>query len=143
MSESTMVKTLFIQATPATVWRYLTEADKLAAWFHRAERDLVAGQEYALLGKADDGASVRLCWGTVLDMDPPHSMTWSFTVGPLQGAMTQVSWTLEPAYGGTRLTLQHQGIGKAAGSAALQLLQALDAGWDEHFARLRTALAAA
>lgn len=44
---------------------------------------------------------------------------------------------LAEAFGGTRLTLHHEGIGDAAGDAALLLLMALDAGWDAHLGRLR------
>ena len=55
--------------------------------------------------------------------------------------MTTVSWTLEEAAGGTRVTLVHEGVGEAAGEAALGLLTALDKGWDEHFLKLRSLVA--
>jgi len=70
-------------------------------------------------------------------MKPPSHMIWSFTVNPLQGAMTTVNWSLEATQTGTRITLVHSGIGKAAGEAAMGLLMALDKGWDEHFSALR------
>ncbi|MEM7045758.1 MAG: SRPBCC domain-containing protein, partial [Pseudomonadota bacterium] len=69
--------------------------------------------------------------------DPPAKLTYSFTVKPLNGAMTTVTWTLDEMADGTRLTLLHEGVGAAAGDAALGLLSALDRGWDEHFGRLR------
>ncbi len=136
MSKSTMKKTVFFNASPDVVWKYLTEKDKLALWFHPAESDLVAGQPYALVG-ADSGD--KMCWGEVVSMNEPESMVWTFTIQPLSGAMTKVTWELEESHGGTRLTLTHDGIGEAAQAAALGLLTALDAGWDEHFAQLRTA----
>lgn len=138
----TITKTIFFAATRDTVWSFLTDKDKLAQWFHRAESNLEAGREYALLGTAADGSEVRQCWGTVLEMERPTTLVYSFTVKPLGGAMTTVTWTLEEAQGGTRLTLKHEGIAAAAGEAALGLLQALDAGWDEHLGRLREAVAA-
>ncbi len=52
--------------------------------------------------------------------------------------MTTVTWLLEEALGGTRLTLHHEGIGAAAGDAAHSLLMALDAGWDAHLVALET-----
>ena len=66
-------------------------------------------------------------------------LVYSFTIKPLAGAMTKVTWKLEEAHGGTMVTLTHEGIAEAAGAAALGLIMALDAGWDEHLARLRAA----
>lgn len=138
MSEQdTITKTIFINATPEVVWEYLTKKDKLALWFHPAEADLQLDADYALIG-SDSGD--KLCWGRVLEMQPPEHMLWSFTVQPLNGAFTTVQWSLQAAAGGTRITLVHSGVGKAAGEAALGLLMALDKGWDEHFAALRTQL---
>jgi len=134
----TLSKTIFLAATPDIVWQYLTEKDELAQWFHPAENDLSAGQEYALI-KEDKPGAQRLCWGEVLSMNPPESMVWTFTVGPLNGAMTTVTWTLEAYDNGTRLTLLHEGIADAGGASAMGLIMALDKGWDEHFGRLREA----
>lgn len=135
-----MTKTIFLAATPDVVWQYLTQKDKLKQWFHPAENDLVSGQEYALI-KEDKPGSQRLCWGKVLSMTPPSTMVWSFTVGPMDGAVTTVTWTLEAidngALTGTRVTLLHEGLTDAMGESALNMLFALDPGWDEHFGRLR------
>lgn len=135
----TITKSIFLAATPETVWQYLTEKDKLKAWFHPAENDLAIGKEYALV-KEDQPGSQRLCWGEVVSMTPPTSMVWTFTVGPLNGAMTSVTWTLEAFGEGTRLTLVHEGLSDAMGDSALGLIFALDPGWDEHFGRLRISL---
>jgi len=141
MTDTTsMTKTIFLAASVEIVWQYLTQKEKLALWFHPTLGDLKQGGEYALLASDDPGAE-KLCWGTVIEMTPPTSMVWSFTVQPLQGAMTTVTWSLESVAGGTRLTLVHEGVGDALGESALSLLFGLDPGWDEHFARLRTAAA--
>lgn len=137
MSKSVMKKTVFFSVPRETLWAYLTESDKLALWFHPAEADLEEGKPYALVG-ADSGD--KLCWGEVISMNAPESMQWTFTVQPLGGAMTTVHWLLEEAHGGTRLSMTHEGIGDAAKEAALGLLLALDAGWDEHFASLRSSV---
>lgn len=132
----TITKTVFFRASRRTVWAFLTEKDKLAEWFHPAEADLADGEDYALLGHAPDGGVVKQCWGTVEHWEPPSKLIYSFTVKPLNGIMTRVTWTLDEALGGTRLTLNHEGLA-AADDAALGLLLALDAGWDEHLGRLR------
>jgi len=141
MSTTTINKSIFIAATRDTVWSYLTDKDKLGEWFHPADTNLVEGKPYALLGDASDSSS-KVCWGDVLSAKKPASLSYTFTIGPMGGAMTTVNWTLEEAAGGTRVTLVHEGIGEAAGEAALGLLMALEEGWDKHFVKLRAKLAA-
>ena len=136
-TDATITKTVILAAPRQTVWEFLTRKDKLAAWFHEAEADLSEGDDYALITIGDDGEPVKQCWGTVLAMDPPSKLVWSFTVKPLNGVMTTVTWTLEEISGGTKLTLVHEGLDVAG--ASFGLMRALDAGWDQHFARLRKA----
>jgi len=140
MSTTTITKSIFLATTRETVWSYLTDKDKLGEWFHPAANHLEEGKPYTLLADANDGES-KMCWGDVLSAEKPSFLSYSLTVKPLGGAMTTVSWTLEEAAGGTRLTLVHEGIAEAAGDAALGLIMALDAGWDEHFAKFRKFIA--
>ncbi|PCI46250.1 MAG: ATPase [Alphaproteobacteria bacterium] len=141
MTNATITKSVFFNASRETVWAFLTEKEKLALWFQPAESDLVENQEYALIQKADDGSVTKLCWGTVLEMDKPSRLVYSFTIKPLGGAMTTVTWTLEEAHGGTKLSLRHEGICAAEGDVATGLLMRLDEGWDKHLTSLRAAIA--
>ncbi|MCP4382504.1 MAG: SRPBCC domain-containing protein [Hyphomicrobiales bacterium] len=139
MSEATITKTAFFDAPRETVWAFLTEKEKLARWFHPADADLAVGRDYVLLAEGDGDVLVRQCWGTVLEMDRPSRLVYTFTIGPMNGAVSTVTWTLSEAFEGTRLTLEHTGL-ENAGDAVLGLLTALDAGWDAHLARLRQAV---
>ncbi len=141
MSTTTITKTIFIAAGCETVWQYLTDKDKLGEWFHPATENLIEGKPYTLLSDAEDSSS-RICWGNVLTANKPFALIYTFTVKPIGEATTNVSWTLEEAAGGTRLTMVHEGISEAAGEAALGLLMALDRGWDEHFSKIRVLSAA-
>lgn len=136
MSTTTINKSIFLAASRETVWQYLTDKNKLGEWFHPAAENLVEGKPFALLADANDSDS-RICWGEVLTASEPSSLIYTFTIKPMGGAMTTVHWTLEDAAGGTRVTLVHEGIGEAAGDAALGLLMALEEGWDKHFSTLR------
>lgn len=138
-SNTTITKSIFISASKDQVWAFLTEKDKICQWFHTIQSDLIEGQEYALL---DNGESQeKLCWGKVLVTDRPNKLAYTFTIKPLGGSMTTVTWTLDEAYGGTKLTLTHEGIGEAAGEgSALGLFTALDSGWDGHLGCLRKVL---
>ncbi len=142
MSATTINKSIFLTASRETIWEYLTDKDKLGQWFHPAANNLEEGKPFALLKDASDSES-KICWGDVLSANKPSSLTYTFTIGgPMGDNMTTVNWTLEEAAGGTRVSVTHEGIGEAAGEAALGLLMALDAGWDKHFVKLRENLAA-
>jgi len=140
MPNTTLVKTFIFAASRETVWSFLTEKDKLALWFHPATSDLVEGEDYALVREDDHGELIKQCWGSVLKMDKPNLLVYSFTVTPLNGALTTVTWALEEIQDGTKLTLQHEGIGEAAGEAAMKMLLALDKGWDKHLDALRDSM---
>ena len=139
MSNSTISKSAFFATTPKTVWAYLTEADKLGEWFHPAEDDLAVDSNYALIVKNDDGESNRIIWGKVLIWDPTTTLQYTFEIAPFAGVSTTVTWHLEVAHGGTKLNLTHEGVGEL-GDASLDLLMALDDGWDDHIGCLRALL---
>lgn len=136
MTNTTLTKTFVFAASRETVWSFLTEKEKLAKWFHPALSDLVEGEDYSLVRENDHGELVKQCWGSVIRMDKPNVLVYSFTIDPLNGAMTTVTWTLEELQHGTKLTLQHEGIEEAA----MSILLALDKGWDMHADLLRNSI---
>lgn len=135
-----IIKTLYLKAPREHVWRYLTEKDKLATWFHEAGEDLRDGGPFALVSNSPGREGERLCWGDVIEFDPPAKLVHSFTHDHLKGAETRCEWRLESAEGGTILTLIHEGFEAYAG-APFPIAADHDAGWDEHFARLRRVVA--
>jgi len=133
MKTSEIIKTVFLPVNAKVAWGYLTEADKLAKWFHAPKQDLAHGQDYALFG-TDSGD--KLCWGKVLKMEPYRTLAYSFAIKPFPDMDTQVHWTLDEIEGGTRITMRHTGL-ENVGAQSLDLSMALDKGWDGHFAKLR------
>ena len=132
MTTVNLTKTAIFSVPPETVWQFLTQKDKLGSWFHPADADLAQGKDFALLDKNNE----PLCWGNVQKMQAPTLLVYTFTVKPMQGAMTTVHWQLDAVDSGTRLVLTHEGL-DTSNPGALGLIQALDAGWDEHFSVLR------
>lgn len=137
MTAFKLVKTIYIKAPPKRVWGYLTEPEKLATWFHRSDTELQAGKDYALLRENPDKPDPKLCWGRVLEADPPKRLVYTFTHDELKGVETRVIWELVAVDGGgTQVTMTHTGF-EDAPVDALAVTAAHDAGWDTHFSRLR------
>jgi uncharacterized protein YndB with AHSA1/START domain len=131
-----LVKTIFLKAPRAHVWTFLTQADRLALWFHQGEKDVAAGGEWALVTNSLGREGQRMCWGHVRVFEPPARLVHTFTHQGLAGVETTCTWELEEADGGTVLTLTHDGF-ERAGEGAFNKTSDHDKGWDEHFVRLR------
>ncbi len=133
MTDAVLAKTIYIKSKREIVWKYLTEADKLARWFHEADCDLTSpDKEYALLMESGN----KGCWGRVLEVEPPSRLVYTFTHDVLKGFETRVEWQLKDLDEGTQLTLFHTGLDQSEGDA-LSMLSDHDKGWDEHLQRLR------
>ena len=99
-------KELFINATPQRVFQALTEKEDLERWFvKKAEVDL------------RPGGAIRLEWapdaveiGTILELDPPHRLSYSWEA--LEPSPTTITFELTAENDGTRLRLIHTGIGE-------------------------------
>ena len=138
MTELAMIKTIFIKAKPEQVWGFLTEADKLARWFHEANGDMAEGQDYHLKYENPERAGDKLIWGRVLEMDKPNRLVYTFTHQWLKEVETTVSWELTALNGGTQVKVTHAGFEKLAAEEQYEMLSSHDKGWDQHFDRLRT-----
>lgn len=132
MTDNILQKSIYLKATPAQVWAYLTDPDKLAIWFHKPKTALVEG-EYEMFGTESGD---RLMWGKVLVAKPFTQLEYTFSIAPMGDKSSTVRWRLTEVPGGTNLSLSHEGLPQGAEAYGLTL--ALDMGWDDHLARMRT-----
>jgi len=132
MTDNVLQKSIYLKATPAQVWAYLTDPDKLAIWFHKPKTALVEG-EYEMFGTESGD---RLMWGKVLVAKPFTQLEYTFSIAPMGDKSSTVRWRLTEVPGGTNLSLSHEGLPQGAEAYGLTL--ALDKGWDDHLARMRT-----
>lgn len=135
MTDTALNKTIFLNAPRAKVWAYLTEPEHLAEWFHKPKKTLQAGEPLEMFGVTSGD---KLIWGDVRAAREPEYLEYTFTVGPMGDAVSVVKWWLTEVPGGTQLVLEHTGLPQ--GAEAFGLTLALDAGWDNHFLTLRTAV---
>ncbi len=131
MTNTVLRKSIYLKASPAQVWAYLTDPDKLAIWFHKPQTALIEG-DYEMFG-VESGD--RLMWGKVLVAEPFTRLEYTFTIKPMGDQTSTVKWGLEEVPGGTNLTLRHEGLPQ--GEEAFGLTLALDKGWDDHLGRMR------
>ncbi|WP_394178097.1 SRPBCC domain-containing protein [Yoonia maritima] len=131
MTDTILQKSIYLKASPAQVWAYLTDPAKLAIWFHKPDAPLVEGS-YEMFG-TDSGE--KLMWGTVLVAEPYSRLEYTFTINPMGDQVSTVKWALTEVPGGTNLSLRHEGLPQ--GAEAFGLILALDKGWDDHLARMR------
>jgi uncharacterized protein YndB with AHSA1/START domain len=133
MTDRTIRKSIFFNADRQTVWAYLSDPKKLAIWFHAPKTPLVEGEKMKMFG-ADSGD--LLMWGDVITAREPEYLEYTFTIKPMGDATSTVKWTLTEVAGGTQLSMEHVGLPQSAESFGLTL--ALDKGWDDHLAKMRT-----
>lgn len=132
MTTTTLSKTIYLAAPRAKVWDYLTQPKQLAKWFHAPKEPLQEGQKLEMFGTESGDL---LIWGTVIKVQKPDCLEYTFTVKPMGDAVSTVKWTLTDVPGGTRLSLVHDGLPQ--GAEAFGLTLALDKGWDDHLMRMR------
>ncbi len=136
MTELSLTKTIILKAPPQHVWKFLTQADLLATWFHNASCDLIEGGEYKIVSNSIGKEGDAIIWGEVLLSDAPNKLVHTFTHPMLQEKNTVCTWTLTEIEGGTLLTLVHTGF-ELVEDASFSMASSHDKGWDEHFLRLR------
>jgi uncharacterized protein YndB with AHSA1/START domain len=93
-------------AAPAEVWAALTEPERLARWFARAELDLRVGGHYSLWFDPDD--ATQQAQGEVLALEPGRVLELSWRHP--EHADSVVRFELEPDGAGTILVLDHRAL---------------------------------
>jgi uncharacterized protein YndB with AHSA1/START domain len=109
-------------ASPAQVWRALTDPRALGEWL--MENDFVprVGHKFQFRTKPEaEWNGIVDC--EVLELDEPRRLTWAWRGNSLD---TRVTWTLAPVAGGTLLTMEHSGF---AGPFGEMVAEKLRAGW--------------
>ena len=107
----TIERELILPAPPARVWRALTDADQLAAWFGtRASVDLRPGGSVIFTWDEPGGAAAHHNRGVIEVLDPERRFAFRWHSGPEDQPMTLVDFTLEAHAQGTRLRLVESGF---------------------------------
>ncbi len=127
----TYTKTTLLSCTPDEAFALITEPERLRRWQTvSALVDLRSGGSYRWSVTPGHVAA-----GTYREIDPGHRIVfgWGWEGNPdLPPDASTVTITVEPAEGGSRITLEHAGLTADQAAAHAE-------GWDHYFDRLETA----
>lgn len=140
MPATTVTRSVTINATPETAWRFLSEPDKLLAWM-----TFIPGQPApeGSVFEPRTGGRIRIVFpngaaavGEVLELDPPRRLAFTWGYDPDAGrtgiapGASRVELILEPTNAGTRATLTHSGLPNADAA------RRYDGGWRHYLTQL-------
>ncbi|MGH9349774.1 MAG: SRPBCC family protein [Vicinamibacterales bacterium] len=138
-------RTIEIDAPPDRVWRALTTAEELSAWFKvTIEGEIAPGSEVWMTSMHAEYTGQRFKV-KVVEMSPTHRFVWEWHPGEVDPNVdysreppTTVTFTLEPSGRGTRLTLSETGFDAIALARRAKVYQDNAGGWAEVLVWLRT-----
>ena len=127
-----------IQAPPERVWRALTNAEELSAWFHvKIEGEITAGGDVWMTSVHPEHAGQR--WPVrIVELTPPRRVVWHWHPGAVDPAVdysrepqTTVTFTLERSGQGTRLSVSETGFDRISLERRAKALSDNSQGWTE------------
>lgn len=125
---------MHMEASPGEVYRALTEPEALDRWIAKdAKVDLREGGRWDLGFIADDAPGHEAPTMRILELVPDRKLTvsWPDWRGDPSVPSQSVTWILEPAGDGTKVTLIHSGFVRAVD------LSDYPFGWDHFLRRLQ------
>jgi uncharacterized protein YndB with AHSA1/START domain len=119
MTRDLLFETIY-PVPPERVWQALTDSRALAEWLMENDFAPRVGHSFTFRTPPRPGFDgIVRC--TVLELDPPRRLAYSWLGGPLKRPTT-VTWTLAAVPEGTRLRLEHTGFAGASGFVVSALL---------------------
>ncbi len=104
-------KTVVIDSKPETVFKAITDEKELTHWFPDQARLEPKVGGFVQLKFLEDGKENHRVEGRVLEIVPGRKISYSWTnMSDPNFPKTVVTWILEPAGDGTRVTLTHTGF---------------------------------
>src|SRR3954470_22751280 len=129
-------RTIEINAPPERVWRMLTTAADVAAWFRMTvEGEFAPGADVWMTSTSPGHEGQRFVV-RVIEMTPPRRFAWQWRPGAVDPAVdysrepwTTVTFTLEPSGSGTRLSVAETGFDDIALARRAKVYQDNVQGW--------------
>ena len=138
LDQSRIDRTIEIDAPPERVWRALTDAAELSAWFQvTIEGTLAPGQEVWMTSVHPQYPGQRFLV-QIVEMTPPRRFVWKWHPGDVDPKVdysrepqTTVTFTLEPSGRGTRLAVAEDGFDAISAARRAKVYGDNTQGWTE------------
>jgi uncharacterized protein YndB with AHSA1/START domain len=137
-------RTIEINAPPERVWRALTDAGELSAWFQvTIEGDIAAGREVWMTSVHPQHTGQRFRV-RIVELTPQRRVVWQWHPGEVEPDIdysreprTTVTFTLERSGSGTRLTVAETGFDQISLARRAKVYGDNSQGWAEVLVWLR------
>ena len=137
-------RSIEIKAPPERVWRALTTAAELSAWFQvQIEGEIAPGREVWMTSTHPHCAGQRFRV-RIVEMAAPERFVWQWHPGAVDPAVdyareprTTVTFTLDPTAAGTRLSLAETGFDAVSLARRAGVYKDNSQGWAEMLVRLQ------
>ena len=131
-------RTIDVDAPPDRVWRALTNAAELSAWFQvKIEGDIVPDTDVWMTSVHPEQAGQRFRV-RFTEMAAPHRFVWEWHPGAVDPGVdysreprTTVTFTLEPSGRGTRLSVSETGFDAISLARRAKVYEDNSQGWPE------------
>ena len=131
-------RTIEIDAPPDRVWRALTDAAELSAWFQVKIEGAVAPGTEVWMTSVHPGHAGQRFRVRFTEMAPPHRFVWEWYPGAVDPTVdysreprTKVTFTLEPSERGTRLSVSETGFDAISLARRAKVYKDNSQGWAE------------
>ena len=133
-------RSIEINAPPQRVWRALTNPAELGAWFKvKVEGEIATGNEIWMTSMYTEGPCAGYRYSVrIVEVTPPRRLAWQWQPGVpdpnvdySREPWTTVTFTLEPAAGGTRVTVSETGFDEISLERRASVFGDNSKGWAE------------
>lgn len=124
--KDSITKELLLEHPINKVWKAITQAEDISAWFLKTDFKAEKGFHYTFTSDGENGCTQIT--GEIKQADP-YILEYTWIVADTN-VETTVKWSLQETEGGTMLLLEHSGISNYVGDTAIQMFTSFDGGWD-------------
>jgi uncharacterized protein YndB with AHSA1/START domain len=131
-------RTIEINAPRERVWRALTNAEDLSAWFQVKIEGAIAPDTEVWMTSLHPGYQGQRFRVRFTEMTPPERFVWEWHPGEVDPAVdysreprTTVTFTLEPSARGTRLNVSETGFDEISLARRAKVYKDNSQGWPE------------
>ena len=113
------------------VWKAISEAEEISAWFIKADFKPEVGYHYTFESTGENCTAIT----GIVKQASPYTLIYTWVVQNTS-VETTVKWNLEESDGKTKLTLEHSGIAAYEGETAVAMFNSFNGGWDNCISEL-------